>query len=77
MPALSCKILQVMSGKPASASSELQTRAFDPLRRGMVLADLAERAGLVGGYILPRDVTNYHFVIQVQITLYVIYTFLP
>jgi hypothetical protein len=38
-----------MSEKPASATSDLQARTFDPARRRVVLADLTGRDGLIDG----------------------------
>ena len=35
-----------MSGKPGSATSDLQARAFDPARQRVVLTDLMGRDGL-------------------------------
>jgi hypothetical protein len=42
------KDLRVMSGKPGSATSDLQARLFDLARRRVVLASLTGRDGLIG-----------------------------
>jgi len=51
-----------MSGKPDSATSDLQARAFDPARRRAVLADLTGRDGLISVLIVARSVVlcSYH-----------------
>jgi hypothetical protein len=44
-----------MSEKPVSATSDLQTRLFDPARRGWVPADLTGRDWLVDAQIVARS----------------------
>jgi hypothetical protein len=50
-----------MSEKPASATSDLQARAFNPARRRVVLADLTGRDGLFGELIVARLEVLSHF----------------
>ena len=47
-----------MSEKPVSATSDLQTRLFDPARRRAVPADLTGRDWLVDGEIVARLIAS-------------------
>ncbi len=47
-----------MNEKPVCATSDLQTRLFDPARREVVPADLTGRDWLVEGLILARSVVS-------------------
>ena len=59
-----------MSDKPASATSDLQARAFDPARRRVVPEDMTGRDWLIDGRILARLVVlclNYCMEILIMI----------